>query len=320
MVGAVLVYEDRIIGEGYHERYGEAHAEVNCILSVKENERPLIEHSIMYVSLEPCCHHGKTPPCTDFIIQHRIQKVVIGCKDISAKVNGAGIDRLRTEGIEVIEHILEPEAIDLNKRFFTFHRRKRPYILLKWAQSKEGYIGSPIKRIKLSDDITNQMVHQWRAEEDAIWVGFNTAKIDNPLLSVRYTIGRNPTRILYDRTLDLDEQSFLFDQTQATLVFNHILESKAINRHLIKINPEHPIEQILTILHDQHILSVLVEGGRNLIGQLIELNVWDEARLIETDVSLKEGIRSPILTNHHKMKDQLSGMDVIHFYKNGTLL
>lgn len=319
MVGAVLVYEERIIGEGYHTQYGEAHAEVNCILSVKESEKPLIDKSTLYVSLEPCSHQGKTPPCADFIIRHSIPNVVIGCKDLSAKVNGDGIKRLRNHGINVTEHILEAEAIELNKRFFTFHQKKRPYIILKWAQSAEGYIGSPHEPIRLSDTITDKLVHQWRAEEDAIWVGFNTAKIDNPRLNVRHVHGRNPIRILYDRTLDLDEQSHLFDQSQPTIIFNTIIDREAENRRLIKIYHDDSIGQILEYLYSQAILSVLVEGGEKLITQLIDQNHWDEIRMIQTTTSLKDGTKAPLLEKQLETMQQACGKDMIHLYKNSTL-
>ncbi len=320
MVGAVLVYQDRVIGEGYHAQYGQAHAEVNCIESVTEKDKHLIEQSVLYVSLEPCSHYGKTPPCTDLIIRHHIKKVVVGCKDISAKVNGKGIETLRVQGIEVVEHILEQQAIELNKRFFTFHQRQRPYIILKWAQSKEGFIGSLNERILLSDTITNQLVHQWRAEEDALWVGFNTARIDNPQLNVRYAEGKNPVRIVYDRRLELDEQSHLFDQSQPTLLFNTFLDVDGINRQLIKVDDGSAIPDILAALNDRQILSVLVEGGQGLLQQLIDLNLWDEARMIQTATSLSKGVPAPVLKNHHEAAQHDSGTDRIFLYKNTTLL
>jgi diaminohydroxyphosphoribosylaminopyrimidine deaminase/5-amino-6-(5-phosphoribosylamino)uracil reductase len=226
---------------------------------------------------------------------------------------------LRAEGIEVIEPVLEEVAVELNKRFFTFHQKRRPYLILKWAQSKEGYIGSRSERILLSDSITHQLVHQWRAEEDAVWVGYNTARIDNPQLNVRYAEGKNPVRIVYDRRLDLDEQSYLFDQTQSTLLFNTLLNVKGENRELIKVDDEKAIPQMLGALCDRGILSVLVEGGQGLIQQLIDLNLWDEARMIQTVTSLPNGVPAPVLKNHREIVQCDSGTDRIHLYKNTTL-
>lgn len=295
MVGAVLVFNDRIIGEGFHEQYGHAHAEVNCILSVKEEDKQYIKDSALYVSLEPCCHYGKTPPCTDLILKHQIKKVVIACKDISSKVNGEGIHKLREHGVDVIEHILEEEAIELNKRFFTFHQKHRPYIILKWAQSFEGFIGSEYNRIKLSNASTDRFVHQWRAEEDAIMVGYNTARIDDPQLNVRLISGKDPIRIVYDRNLDLSEQLHLFDQTQNTFLFNNVLSKQEHNLEWIKIADENYLHDMLNVLHQRQILSMLIEGGSKLTQQFIDANLWDEIRCIQTNTSLNEGIQAPDL-------------------------
>ena len=202
MVGAVLVHNDRILGEGYHQVYGQAHAEVNCINSVLPDDVPLIPDSTLYVSLEPCAHFGKTPPCADLIIKKQIRKVVIGCRDPFKEVDGKGIERLKAAGIEVISGVLEAACTDLNKRFFTFHTFNRPYVILKWAESANGKIsGSGNERVFISNAWTNTLVHKWRSEESAIAVGTNTAMLDNPFLTTRLWPGRNPVRILLDKKL-----------------------------------------------------------------------------------------------------------------------
>ena len=225
MVGAVLVYGNKIIGEGYHQKYGEAHAEVNCINSVSEKNKSLIEKSTIYVSLEPCSHYGKTPPCADLIIQNKIRKVVIGIKDIYKEVDGAGIQKLQNADLEVITGVLENECHDLNKRFFTFHQKKRPYIILKWTQSANGNIGLNGERILISNDYSNRLVHKWRSEEASILVGTNTALIDNPSLTARLWEGNNPVRIVIDKELKLPADLKIFNNKATTFIFN---SSKAL--------------------------------------------------------------------------------------------
>lgn len=313
MVGAVLAYQDHIIGEGYHEQFGKAHAEVNCIKSVQEQEQHLIAASTLYVSLEPCSHFGKTPPCTDLILKHGIKKVVIGCKDSAQHVNGKGIAALREHGVEVVEGICEEEAKNLNRRFFTFHTQNRPYIILKWASSQDGYIGWHNQRTQLSNSITNHEVHRWRSEETAIWVGFNTAFIDNPNLSVRLVHGKNPIRILYDKQLNLPETHQLFNQESRTIIFNS-LESKVDNAtEFVKINPEHPIQEILQYLYSKQVLSILVEGGAKLHQQLIDAGLWDEIRHIESPLLLHSGVKAvqipfdaQIFKQYHVLEDQIT--------------
>ena len=197
MVGAVLVHNHIIIGEGYHKQFGEAHAEVNCINSVIAEQKSLIEKSTMFVSLEPCSHFGKTPPCSNLIIQQKIKKVVIGCRDIYEEVDGKGIERLRNAGVEVVTGILENESKELNKRFFTFHQQKRPYIILKWVQSANGKIGSENERIFISNNYSNRLVHKWRSEEAAILVGKNTVLIDDPALTTRLWKGKKSCKNCY---------------------------------------------------------------------------------------------------------------------------
>ena len=206
MVGCVIVYDGEIIGEGYHKEYGKNHAEVNAINSVKD--KSVLKNSILYVNLEPCCHHGKTPPCTDIIIKYNIPKVVIGCIDTFSKVSGQGIKKLKNNSVEVIYGVLEKDCIELNKRFFCYHIKKRPYIILKWAKSKDNFI-APINQEKsfwMTSDESKKLVHSWRAEEDAILVGRKTVVADNPSLTVRVCEGKNPIRIVIDKELSLNEK------------------------------------------------------------------------------------------------------------------
>ncbi|MDQ6764196.1 MAG: bifunctional diaminohydroxyphosphoribosylaminopyrimidine deaminase/5-amino-6-(5-phosphoribosylamino)uracil reductase RibD, partial [Bacteroidota bacterium] len=201
MVGAILVHENKIIGEGFHKKYGEPHAEANCINNVRDEHKNLIEQSTLYVSLEPCSHYGKTPPCADLIVQKKIPKVIIGCQDIFKEVAGKGIQKLNDAGIETTVGVLEKECSELNKRFFIFHQKQRPYIILKWAQSANGKIGKKGERIFISNDYTNRLVHKWRSEEAAIMIGTNTAQEDNPSLTTRLWQGKNPVRIIIDKKL-----------------------------------------------------------------------------------------------------------------------
>ncbi|MBI3882924.1 MAG: bifunctional diaminohydroxyphosphoribosylaminopyrimidine deaminase/5-amino-6-(5-phosphoribosylamino)uracil reductase RibD [Sphingobacteriales bacterium] len=229
MVGAVLVYEDRIIGEGYHQQYGQAHAEVNCINSVKKEDKELISKSTIYVSLEPCAHYGKTPPCVNLIIEKQIPHVVVACRDSYKEVNGKGIEILKATGVNVVLGILEKEAIELNKRFFTFHREQRPYIILKWAQSGNAKIGNAdFSRVLISNEQTNKHVHKWRSEEAAILVGTNTALYDNPSLTTRLWQGNNPVRLVIDTDLKLPTSLQLFNGEVKTIVFNKVKQEAGI--------------------------------------------------------------------------------------------
>jgi len=300
MVGAVLVYENKIIGEGFHEFYGGPHAEVNCIESVSAEQKINIPKSTLFVSLEPCNHFGKTPPCTDLIIKNRIQKVVIACKDPFEKVNGTGIEKLKAAGIEVIVGVLEKEAIELNKRFFTYHQQKRPYIILKWAQSKDGFIAlENSSNLKISNAYSNQLVHQWRSEEAAILVGTNTAIKDNPQLTTRLVKGKNPLRICIDKNLQIPQNSNLLDQSASTFIFNFLEEKiEGINEY-IKLEPSFDfISQLLETLYNKGFSSLIVEGGAKLINTFIQTNTWDEARIItNTNLELSNGIKAPSILN-----------------------
>lgn len=308
MVGAVLVYNGTIIGEGYHQKYGEAHAEVNCINSVPEEKKHLISQSILYVSLEPCTHFGKTPPCTDLIIAQKIPKVVIGSVDPFAAVAGKGIDRLRNAGVEVITGVCREDCESLNRRFFTFHQKKRPYIILKWAQSADGFIALPgPKPVKISNIYTDRLVHHWRSEEAGIMVGKNTALKDDPALTNRLWTGKSPVRMVIDKNLELPDHLKIFNNEVSTIIFNSLKTDKPacaeapagkqLNTEWIAISSPDFLQGVLKILYEKNILSVIVEGGAALIQSFIDSGLWDEARVITGEKILEDGLRTPVLKN-----------------------
>lgn len=295
MVGAVLVHGDRIIGEGWHREYGQAHAEVNCIGSVKETDKALIADSTMYVSLEPCAHFGRTPPCADLIIRHRIPRVVIGCRDTFSEVSGKGIAKLEAAGIDVTTGVLEQSCRFLNRRFFTRQERGRPYIILKWAQSEDGFIAPPQgRRVMLSNPFSQKLVQKMRSEEDAILVGYNTALLDDPQLNNRYGSGRQPLRIVVDPELALPGSLRLFDRSQPTLVLNNRKEMAEGQLVWARTEAGMPLAQQLA-RHLQHINSLIVEGGQKTLQQFIDAGLWDEAILFRTPVLLQEGTPAPVL-------------------------
>ena len=319
MVGAVLVHNHMIIGEGYHQQYGQAHAEVNCINNVKEADRHLINQSTLYVSLEPCNHFGKTPPCTDLIIKHQIPEVVIACTDPFEKVNGSGIKKLQAAGIKVIEGILKEEAAELNKRFFTFHKKQRPYIILKWAQSSNLKIANEtFEAIKISNEITNRLVHKWRSEEAAILVGTNTALHDNPALTTRLWPGKNPVRIVIDRQLKLPAHLQLFDGSTATIVINTIKQAESTNTFFYKIaEEENLLTALMNLLYHQQLSSLIVEGGALLLQSFIDAGLWEEARIItNNELIIDNGIQSPVLKNNKLITTEHLLSDSIQVYTN----
>ncbi|HXR84260.1 MAG TPA: bifunctional diaminohydroxyphosphoribosylaminopyrimidine deaminase/5-amino-6-(5-phosphoribosylamino)uracil reductase RibD [Hanamia sp.] len=320
MVGAVLVYEDKIIGEGYHRKFGEAHAEVNCINSVDEKNKSLIEKSTIYVSLEPCAHHGKTPPCADLIIAKKIKKVVIGCQDIYKEVAGKGVEKLQKAGVEVLSGVLENECHNLNKRFFIFHQKKRPYIILKWAQSVNGKIGSGNdERILISNRYSNRIVHKWRSEESAILVGTNTALNDNPSLTTRFWKGKNPVRIVIDKQLKLSSDLQVFDNQSTTIIFNCEKNFSKRNLRLIQLGDQNFLEQMIHSLYENDIQSVLVEGGRKTLQSFIDNGSWDEARVITNEeMIIEDGISAPEMKNFLFEKEKRYFADSIKIYKNSA--
>ncbi|HEY9197213.1 MAG TPA: bifunctional diaminohydroxyphosphoribosylaminopyrimidine deaminase/5-amino-6-(5-phosphoribosylamino)uracil reductase RibD [Mucilaginibacter sp.] len=302
MVGAVVVHNGKIIGEGYHRKYGEAHAEVNAIAQVLakyENAAELLREATIYVSLEPCAHYGKTPPCADLIIKHLIPMVVVGTRDPFTQVNGKGIEKLRAAGVEIITGILEQECQWLNRRFFTRVQKHRPYIILKWAQTNDGFFAPDDgSQLWITGAQSRRLVHQWRSEEDAILVGKNTAAIDNPRLDVRYWEGRSPKRVVIDRRLELSKQLNVFDQSVETLVFNEVeFNVDGKNKYIALEDFDRYVPQyILYQLYLQDIQSVIIEGGASTLNSFIEAGLWDEARVFTGKTVLTKGIKSPQIT------------------------
>ena len=310
MVGAVLVYDDHIIAEGYHQQYGGPHAEVNCINSVAEADKDLISQSTMYVSLEPCAHIGKTPPCADLIIANKIPKVVIGCSDPFVEVDGKGIKKLQEAGVEVVSDVLENECRELNRRFFTFHTQQRPFIILKWAQSSDGKLSSAnSERTFITNDYSNRLVHKWRSEEAGIMVGTNTAFHDDPLLTTRLWKGKNPVRIVMDMDLRLPPSLQLFNGKVKTIVLNGIKNEECPNLLFINLDGnEEVLKQVCTVLYKMNIQSVMVEGGTLLLQSFINQNLFDEIRVIEnTRLHIGNGLAAPLFSNM-VLKEQLKLM------------
>jgi diaminohydroxyphosphoribosylaminopyrimidine deaminase/5-amino-6-(5-phosphoribosylamino)uracil reductase len=319
MVGAVLVHHDVIIGEGWHQQYGGPHAEVNCLQNVKPEHQHLIKESTLYVSLEPCAHYGKTPPCADLIVQHRIPKVIIGCKDDYHQVAGKGIQRLLDKGITVEVGVLEQACKALNKAFFTRQAYDRPYILLKWAESSDGYIApSGGRRVMLSNVYAQHWVHQLRRIYDAILVGYRTALQDNPQLNNRSGMGKQPTRIVLDWNAKLPENLHFFNGQQPTIVFNTQQDIQKEQLNYKRINDDdNRLEQVVHRLPG--INSVIIEGGAQTLQAFIDAGLWDEAMIIRTPVVLGDGVVRPILKNAFQHATfELSDNKVENFYHERT--
>lgn len=314
MVGAVIVLDGKIIGEGFHEIYGGPHAEVNAINSVKDTS--VLKNATIYVSLEPCSHHGKTPPCADLLVKYQFQKVVIACQDTFSKVSGNGIKKLQLAGINVELGILEKEARLLNKRFFTFHEKHRPYVILKWAQSQNGYID--IQRSDNNSGIhwitqpeTKKLVHKWRSEEMAILVGKNTVLNDNPSLTVREWKGSNPIRIVLDTNLEIPTDRAVFNEEATTIVLNTQKQAVENNIQFIQLKKIEP-KQILEVLFQSNIQSLIIEGGARVLQSFIDHELWDEARILSGIGSIENGIEAPIISG--QMCSNLTfGKDTIKF-------
>jgi diaminohydroxyphosphoribosylaminopyrimidine deaminase/5-amino-6-(5-phosphoribosylamino)uracil reductase len=323
MVGSVLVFEDpetgeeRIIGEGYHERYGERHAEANCIASVMEADRSLMTRSTIYVSLEPCAHYGKQPPCADLIIAKRIPRVVAGCRDPFPQVNGKGIEKLRAAGVEVIVGVLEAECMELNRRFFTFHTKHRPYIVLKWAQSADGKIGG-IGRMFITNEYSNRLVHKWRSEEAAILVGTRTARMDDPALTVRLWNGPDPIRLVIDKELGLPATLQLFDGKVRTIVFNLLKHEEGGMVEWYQLAADSSlVQQMSMALTQLEIQSVLVEGGARLLQSFIDEGYWDEARVItNNELLIPGGLQAPELKDAQLVGSETLLSDTVRYYRN----
>jgi diaminohydroxyphosphoribosylaminopyrimidine deaminase/5-amino-6-(5-phosphoribosylamino)uracil reductase len=335
MVGAVLVYNDRIIGEGYHQKYGAAHAEVNCIADAEmrltasgmAHQKAIIGRSTLYVSLEPCAHFGKTPPCTDLIIKHKIPKVVIGCLDPFKQVNGRGIEKLKAAGIETEVGVLENECKDLNKRFFTFHTQHRPYIILKWAETADGFVAPPPsqreaeeqpvkRRLLISNEYTNRLVHKWRSEEAGILVGTNTVESDDPELTARHWPGHSPARLIVDMHLRLQSSLRVFNQQVRTVIFNTVKHEEDNNLLYYQVAEDvNLVHQIINALYQMKIQSVIVEGGARLLQSFIDEDMWDEARVISNgQLIISKGLKIPELKNVTLQTEENIFSDTIKIY------
>jgi len=319
MVGSVIVHKGRIIGEAYHAICGEAHAEVNAVNSVKD--KSILKESTIYVSLEPCSHVGKTPACSTMIIENKIPNVVVGTIDSFAKVSGKGIKMLEKAGINVKVGVLEKECRDLNKRFFTFHEKKRPYIILKWAQTKDGFIDiNRNNKLQKAEWITNELsrtlVHKWRTEEQAIMVGTATAEQDNPSLNVRNWTGKNPIRVTIDRSLKLSKNLNILDGSIRTIVFTEKQTKNKSNIDYIKIDfSKNVLSQIFQELYLLEIQSVIIEGGEKLLNSIIIENLWDEARVFIGNKTFGEGIKAPTFDLSSSEKSYIEDTE-LHIIKN----
>ena len=320
MVGAVVVHKGEVIGEGYHRQFGQAHAEVNAIQSVKD--KSLLQGSTLYVNLEPCVHTGKTPPCTDLILANAIPNVVIGTPDPNPLVQGKGIEKLIKNGVQVTTGILDDACRNLNKRFFTFHTQKRPYIILKWAQTKDGFIdikrkpGESIGVNWITSPLSRNIVHKWRSEEQGIMAGTRTVIMDNPHLNVRNWEGHNPIRIVLDRSLGIPGNYYVLDNNQPTLIFNEKKSEKQGNTEFIKMDfSDRDLTPLFRELYKRNFLSVFVEGGKELHEYLIENNLWDEARVFIGNKFFNDGIKAPEIAYLPEFQKNIL-TDSLIIYKN----
>lgn len=317
MVGAVLVREGKIIAQGYHPYFGGAHAEVEAISNVVKDS---LAQATLYVNLEPCCHFGKTPPCTDLIIKSGIRKVVIGSSDYSPEVKNQGVQILRAAGIEVVEGVLEHECIELNKRFYIFHALKRPYIFLKWARTDDGFMTRSDHSSKwISSEDSRTLVHRFRSEEASILVGTETARQDNPKLTARLENGRNPLRLVLDRELRLPKSLALFDGSTGTIVFNAKITEVQGNVLYVKVSfGKELLKNILTYLHGIAISSVIVEGGAKLLASFVEANLWDEAAEFVAPQKFSRGLKAPRLDSTLLKSEGKIGSDRYLRYENSS--
>ncbi len=311
MVGCVIVHNDEIIGEGYHEQYGEAHAEVNAVNSVEN--KSLLSASTLYVNLEPCAHFGKTPPCANLIIKHHIPKVVIGCVDTFSEVKGKGIEKMETQGIKVTTGVLNKESLELNKRFFTFHERERPYIILKWAESVDGFIApkNQTEAFWMTSAKSKKLVHQWRSEEMGILIGTETAIKDNPLLTVREVKGKNPIRFVLDKNLRLPKDLSLFNNSAKT----YTLTNNATQESHLTVDFENLAQSVCKVLYNKDILSLIIEGGSKTLQTFIDANLWDEARVFTVSKKLKNGVKSPIFNSSSNNSEEIATDKLKTYYR-----
>ena len=315
MVGCVIVHDGKVIGEGYHQRIGEAHAEVNAIKSVANQE--LLKDSTLYVNLEPCSHHGKTPPCADLILQMKIPRVVIGSYDPNLLVSGKGIQKLKEAGVEVVTDVMKKEADFMNRRFITFHTKHRPYIILKWAQSADGLIAlNEQKQYWLTNSESKKLTHKWRTEEQGILVGANTVAVDDCELTARLWQGKNPMRAVIDRKLVLPADRKIFNGEAVTLIFNEMKTGeRGSNRYIWIDFNGNVVGQILQKLYELQIQSLIVEGGPYTLNRFLEQGLWDEARIFVTAQQLKEGKTAPVIKQSYTDELEIE-KDVLRTYFN----
>lgn len=317
LVGAVLVYNNRIIGEGFHAYYGGPHAEVNCINSVAEQDQALIAKSCLYVNLEPCAHFGKTPPCAHLVVASGIKKVAICNKDPFEQVNGNGITYLQKHGIEVNYGLLEKEGWALNKVFFTNIIKKRPYIYLKWAATSDGFVGNSKQRVSISNALHKLWMQQVRSQIPSILVGRNTVSIDNPLLTSSYATDQQAARLVIDPLLKLDLHASVFNKESNTIIFNYLKNEKREHLEWVRLTEEQPLpNQIADYLATQQISAVLIEGGPFTLNEFIKNDLWDEAIVSVSMASLKEGIKAPILKNERCINTFILKDNNIAIYKH----
>lgn len=294
MVGALLVKDNKIISEGWHQKAGTAHAEVNALSKLHSND---LKDATLYVNLEPCSHQGKTPPCCDLVIEKGIKKVVVGAKDPNPKVAGKGIKAMQKAGINVVVGVLEKNCIELNKRFYCFHTQNRPYIILKWAQSIDGFL-APKEDKKgsvswISDDHSQQLVHRWRAEEHAVLIGRNTVEADNPKLTTRKWKGTNPIRLIIDPKLNINPNHTIFNNESQTIVFNYLKKDHRDNIYWEQLNRENPLESLLEITTRYTIQSIIIEGGAITLNHFLNAKLWDECRIFYNSKNLNDGVKAP---------------------------
>ncbi len=319
MVGCIIVKDNRVIAKGFHEQFGQAHAEPNAMMQLSDEE---LNGAVLYVNLEPCSHYGKTPPCADLIISKNIKKVVIGNLDSNPLVAGKGVEKLRAAGIEVEYGILEQACRELNKRFFTYHEKKRPYVILKWAQTQDNFISRwPLPEDKTDNWITGEqskyLVHQWRSEEQAILIGHNTLIADNPLLTNRLSKGKNPTRMLLSRYADVDARLNIFNEDAKTIVFNTQKDEIQHHVHFVKIDWNRKIDCVMDYCYQHQISSVIVEGGTNTIYHFMNTNVWDEARVfINSKKQFVNGLPAPEINFSSSFQKLKVGDDDLYYFKN----
>jgi diaminohydroxyphosphoribosylaminopyrimidine deaminase / 5-amino-6-(5-phosphoribosylamino)uracil reductase len=320
LVGSVIVHQGIIVGEGYHREYGGPHAEVNAVNSV--SDKKLLPGSILYVNLEPCSHTGKTPPCADMIIRCGIRHVVIGISDPNPLVAGKGIKKLENAGIQVTRDVLPTQCQFMNRRFFTFHTHKRPFVILKWAQTADGFMDilrdskKPAEPNWISNEISRMIVHKWRSEEQAILIGTNTASLDNPQLTVREWPGHSPIRLVIDRKLKLPGNLHLFDNSCRTLVFNELLEKVEQETQFVRLDFNRDIIlQLLDCLYQLGIQSLIVEGGRTLLESFLASDMWDEARVFTGAKSFGSGISAPLIRDIDPSEQRIRE-DILRIYRN----